>query len=340
MRRPKISAAFVVAAAFAAFGPASAQALTTIGQLAPANPPTTCVGGPNDAVQAQLSSGTSYSVPAPGGVITSWSTNAAAGTGQTLKLKVFLPVSANSYTVVAHDGPRTLIPSALNTFAVEIPVQAGDVIGLNDQNAPAAHSACLFKTGETGDEFAASAIGDAADGSTETIAPAAGGFKLNITATVQQPPAITAVGPPQGSISGGTSVVISGHDFAAVSAVKFGSTPASSFTVNSENAITAVAPSNATSGPVDTSVTTVAGTSAISAADQFTYTAELPTASCVVPKLKGKKVKAARKALTKADCKLGKVKGKKTKSAKVKKQSPKVGNVLPPGAKVNIKLGG
>jgi len=49
-------------------------------------------------------------------------------------------------------------------------------------------------------------------------------------------------------------------------------------------------------------------------------------------------VKAAKKALQKADCKLGKLTGKKSKSAKVTKQSPKPGKVLPPGSKVNVKL--
>ena len=80
-------------------------------------------------------------------------------------------------------------------------------------------------------------------------------------------------------------------------------------------------------------MTTAAGKSATLPADQFTYTV------CLVPKLKGKKLKAARKALTKADCKLGKVKGHKSKSAKVKKQSAKPGTALPPGTKVNVKLG-
>ncbi len=61
-------------------------------------------------------------------------------------------------------------------------------------------------------------------------------------------------------------------------------------------------------------------------------------AHCTVPKLKGKKLKAVRKKLTKADCKLGRVSGRKGKSAKVKKQSPKPGKVLAPGAKVGVKL--
>jgi len=66
-------------------------------------------------------------------------------------------------------------------------------------------------------------------------------------------------------------------------------------------------------------------------------------AQCIVPKLIGKKLKAAKKGLTKTDCKLGKVtkkKGVTAKTGKVKKQNPKAGKVLPPGSKVNVKLGG
>jgi len=70
-----------------------------------------------------------------------------------------------------------------------------------------------------------------------------------------------------------------------------------------------------------------------------TRTVPAKSVACVVPKLKGKTLKTATKALTKAECKLGKVKGKKGKNAKVKKQSPKSGTVLSPGAKVSVKLG-
>ena len=141
---------------------------------------------------------------------------------------------------------------------------------------------------------------------------------------------------------GGTSVVIAGHDLTGVTAVKFGSTPATSFTVNSETQITATTPATTTPGAVDTSVTTPAGTTATSSADRFTYTAPpvpqpLPAkVSCTVPKLKGKKLKAAKQALLKAECKLGKVKGKKSSSAKVKTQKPKPGTVLAGGSKVSV----
>ncbi len=58
--------------------------------------------------------------------------------------------------------------------------------------------------------------------------------------------------------------------------------------------------------------------------------------TCTVPKLKGKKLKAAKTALLKAQCRLGKVKGKKSSSAKVKTQKPNPGTVLSAGSKVNV----
>ena len=172
----------------------SATAAETIGQLAPANPSALCIEGPRDAIQTALAAGTSYTVPTDG-TITQWNTSAAAGAGQTLKMKVFRPVSGTTYTVVAHDGPRPLTPSVINTFTVSIPVKAGDLIGLNDQNASTVPNACLFATGQSGDVFSASEIGDAADGSPETLSPITGGFRLNLTAVLVPP----AVSPPAGA---------------------------------------------------------------------------------------------------------------------------------------------
>lgn len=64
------------------------------------------------------------------------------------------------------------------------------------------------------------------------------------------------------------------------------------------------------------------------------------TPACIVPKLKGKKLKAARKALKKANCSAGKVKRRfsgKVKKGRVIKQTVKPGKVLSAGAKVGIK---
>src|SRR4051812_6735785 len=57
--------------------------------------------------------------------------------------------------------------------------------------------------------------------------------------------------------------------------------------------------------------------------------------TCLVPKLKGKPVKKAKKKLRNHSCKLGKVKGH---GKKVKKQTPKAGTLLPEGSKVKVKV--
>jgi beta-lactam-binding protein with PASTA domain len=82
----------------------------------------------------------------------------------------------------------------------------------------------------------------------------------------------------------------------------------------------------------------------MSAAQNVTasFTAVPPVRQCVVPKLKGKKLTAAKKKIHAAACKLGHVakkKGVTPKTGKVVKQSPKVGSIKPAGAKVSLKLG-
>ena len=80
-------------------------------------------------------------------------------------------------------------------------------------------------------------------------------------------PTVTGVSPASGP--NGSPVTLSGATFTGATAVNFGTNPAT-FTVNSDNIITAVAPAG--TGTVDVTVTTPEGTSATSAADQFTYT--------------------------------------------------------------------
>ncbi len=94
-------------------------------------------------------------------------------------------------------------------------------------------------------------------------------------------PTVSNIGTSAGLTDGGTSVVITGTNFANVSAVTFGSNNASSFTVNSATQITAVSPS-ASAGVVDVRVNTLGGVSQIISADQFTYWG-LPTISDVAP---------------------------------------------------------
>jgi Bacterial Ig-like domain (group 3)/IPT/TIG domain len=95
--------------------------------------------------------------------------------------------------------------------------------------------------------------------------------------TISAPPpsssvSVTGVSPASGTTKGGTSVTITGTGFTAPPAgtgVSFGGA-AAQFTIDSGTRITATSPPG--SGTVPITVTTPAGTSAATAADQFRYT--------------------------------------------------------------------
>src|ERR1700716_262292 len=82
-------------------------------------------------------------------------------------------------------------------------------------------------------------------------------------------PTVTSISPNSGPAAGGMPVTITGNNFTGATAVKFGGTAATSFTVNSATSIAATSPAGG--GTVDVTVTNSGGTSAISSADQFTY---------------------------------------------------------------------
>ena len=63
---------------------------------------------------------------------------------------------------------------------------------------------------------------------------------------------------------------------------------------------------------------------------------------CVVPNLKGRKLKAAKTKVRNADCKIGRIarrNGATAETGEVVKQKPKPGKMLPPGTKVAVTLG-
>src|SRR4051794_16511 len=123
---------FALAACFAALALAAsvstAGASVTIGQTG--LPTSSCADGA-DRLQPTVISGNSYVVPSTVvvGTITSWSTEAFAGAGQMLVMKVYEPLGGATYRVVGHDGPRALTESSLNTFSTSVPVKAGEILG-------------------------------------------------------------------------------------------------------------------------------------------------------------------------------------------------------------------
>ncbi len=241
-------------------------------------------------------------------------------------LSVLRPNGAGSYTVNAATPFISAVGHDIETFPSNLPIHQGELIALSRPYG--ARLAILESSSSEASFGSLLAIGQTRAAEEE----GAFAYEPGFNADLQPPPSNLAIKPASGPTMGGTQVTITGSDLTATSAVSFGATPASSFTVNSEDQITATTPISSTPGPVQISVTTIAGTA--SASQQFTYTAM--ETSCAVPKLKGKSLKATQRALLNADCKLGRVKGKMTKSSKVTSQNPKPGASLTAGSKVNV----
>jgi hypothetical protein len=271
--------------------------------------------------------GANVASPVNGAIVRWRIVGASAGP---FKLRVLRPAGGTTYTAVGSSGAQT--PSTLGAldFAVNLPIHAGDTIGIDTVKG---QTIGAIKP-PSGAAIAAWAP-PLPEGSSLPFSATQSEAEIAFNAEVQPQPAIASISPSSGSLKGGTSVKITGTDFSGVSAVSFGGTPASSLTVDSPTQITAVSPAGAP-GTADVVVTTNAGVSPTVSADAFTYTA------CIVPKLAGKKLRKAKRSLKTAGCAIGKVKrkGKTTaKTGKVVKQGPKPGKKLAPGSKVNVTLG-
>jgi hypothetical protein len=110
------------------------------------------------------------------------------------------------------------------------------------------------------------------------------GADATFTTLLHNPPKVTSINPQTGPAAGGTSVTITGTDLAETTGVSFGSTPATSFTIESDETVTAVAPAHTGLAPVDVQVTTPYGTSPAVGADRFTYVPR-PVVQRMKPKL-------------------------------------------------------
>ena len=95
-------------------------------------------------------------------------------------------------------------------------------------------------------------------------------------------PTVTGLSPNSGPTGGGTTVIITGTGFTDATSVRFGSTSAPAFAVNSSTRITATSPAG-TAGTVDVTVANSGGTSTPTSADRFTYSTGTPTVTGISP---------------------------------------------------------
>jgi hypothetical protein len=262
----------------------------------------------------------------------------------------------NGNTAGATGTVVTPAAESLETYSSDLPIKAGERFGVELRLGVGGES----RIGRTRPATSAVDYFAPSPASGEPASPASyNEYELLLNVDIQPAPGITAIGPASGPAAGGTTVVISGHDLTGATAVGFGSTPAASFSVDSETQITAHSPAVGAGGAAAVSVTTPAG----SATSPTPFVYEAPVAvpvnpmpvnpapvgpapvkppSCVVPKLKGKKLQVARLAVRAADCTLGKVTRRRhltTKGGRVVKQVPPAGSVVPARTAVKIRLG-
>lgn len=323
-------AAIAAAGALSLLAAAGAQATTvTVGSVLPIGAPSVKFEQVKTLFNTALpEKGASLVSPVTGAVVR-WRVQGAVG--GPFFLRVLHPNGSGAYQAVGTSGPATPSGPGIQTFPANLPIHAGDLIGVDPTNT----------SDEIGIATAAGAsysfvVPSLLEGATVAPTETKSGLEIELSAEVQPAPAITAVAPSTGSVVGGTSVKITGTNLNAASEVKFGTKVAASFTVDSETQITATAPAATKVGEVDITATTLAGTSPLVRADGFTYR------GCTVPKLKGKTLRAAKRSLRGAGCKPGKVKkvhAADSKKGKVVRQNPAPGKVLAPGSKVAIKLG-
>ncbi|MEX2106324.1 MAG: IPT/TIG domain-containing protein [Solirubrobacterales bacterium] len=218
--------------------------------------------------------GANLASPATGAVVR-WRVQGAKG--GPFYLRVLHPNGKGAYEATSASLPATPSGEGLQTFSTNLPIHAGDLIGID----PTSKEDEIGVAEAAGASFAA-IFPPPFNGSTLAPSSTISGKEIELSAEIQPAPAITEVTPTSGSVKGGTEVTITGTSFNGTSAVKFGTAPASSFTVDSDTQITATAPAAAKPAKVDITATTLAGTTGKVRADLFTYTA------CVVPKLKAR----------------------------------------------------
>nr|WP_308433116.1 IPT/TIG domain-containing protein [Streptomyces libani] len=237
-----------------------------------------------------LTSATPNSGPAAGGT-----TVTLTGTGLAATTAVrFGATPATSFTVVSDTHVTAVAPAGTGTVQITVTTPGGTSNGLsytysgapnlsgvspNQGSTSAGNTVTLTGTNLTG---ATSVLFGATPATSFTVvsptqitavAPAATAGPVDVTVITPggtstlpnayfyvSPPVLLGVAPLSGPLAGGNTVTLTGTHLIEATAVRFGATAATSFTVVSDTQITAVVPAGA-AGPVQVTVTTVGGTS-------------------------------------------------------------------------------
>jgi hypothetical protein len=238
-------------------------------------------------------------------------------------------------TSVPVDPPSAI--GGLQEFTADVPIEVGDYIGL-DVPIDGIVALGAEPSGSFGYFTPTLAVGETR--STGVFSP-----QLAFNAEIKPRPKVKTISPAAGPVAGGTLVTIAGTELGDAVGVRFGDVPATAFTAETDERLTAVAPAIRSAQLAGVTVTTNGGTSRPVGAAYFEYVGDpaLPrqVAECLVPRVLGKKLAAARRQSRKAGCAIGRVRkraGANARTGRVVKQRPKSGVSVPGGTKIVVTL--
>ena len=167
-------------------------------------------------------------------------------------------------------------PTVTGILPTSGPTAGGTVVTITGTNLTGATSVTIGGTAATGISVvgptsitATTPAGAAGARDVVVVTPGGTGTGTGLFTYIAAP-TVTGISPASGPPAGGTSVVITGTNLTAATAVKFGATNATGYTVNSATQVTATSPAGSV-GTVDITVVTAGGTSTTGASDQFSY---------------------------------------------------------------------
>jgi hypothetical protein len=163
------------------------------------------------------------------------------------------------------------------------PTSGGNTVTITGTNLSGATTVRFGSTAATSFTVVSStqitAVAPSGTGTVQVTVTTPSGTSNGVPYTYAAVPAVSGISPNQGPTSGGNTVTITGTNLSGATAVQFGSTAATSFTVVSGTQITAVVPAGA-AGSVNVTITAPGGTSTL--ANSYFYL-NTPFLTGVVP---------------------------------------------------------
>jgi hypothetical protein len=210
------------------------------------------------------------------GELGDWLTETASTPVAVFGLRQVIGISAGLRESLAYGPPIPIVTEATPSAGPEAGRTHVTITGVNFAEATAVHfGSAAAVSFEVTSPTSITAVSPPGFGAQRVTVSDPGGTGVSFYPfRYTPPPTITGRAPNGGPADGGTSVKISGSNLVGATAVRFGSTNASSFTVEvgkKSTTITAVSPSVNVAGSVDVTVTTPGGTSVISKKDEFKY---------------------------------------------------------------------